>query len=158
MVEVRTCARCKRDKEESDFPKPGATSCRACKTKAQQIRRSASPENYLKGVLASNRTSHKRRTLMDMDYSITIEDLVDLWEKQEGQCALSNVFMTHHKDGSGTKEYNASIDRINGNKGYTPDNIQLVCYRINMMKSTLSEDLFYWWVKNINAFSCEDNN
>ena len=47
------------------------------------------------------------------------------------------------------------IDRINGEEGYTFHNIQLVCYRINIMKHTLSEDMFYWWVKTINDFSCD---
>lgn len=90
-----------------------------------------------------------------MQWAITSDDLILLWEKQKGRCAISGVFLTHHKDGSGYKDYNASIDRISGEKGYTPQNVQLVCYRINIMKHTLPEDMFYWWVKTINDFSCD---
>ena len=56
-------------------------------------------------------------------YEITPEDVIALWEKQDGRCAISGVYLTHHVDGSGKKEYNASIDRISGDKGYTIHNI-----------------------------------
>jgi len=72
-----------------------------------------------------------------------------LWYKQEGRCALSGVHLTHHVDGRGVKEFNASVDRINNDVHYEPQNVQLVAYRINIMRHTLSEDMFWWWVKTI---------
>ena len=63
--------------------------------------------------------------------------------------------MTHHVDGRGAKEFNASIDRVNPDKGYTPQNIQLVAYRVNIMRHTLSMDMFWWWVKNIHDASID---
>ena len=63
--------------------------------------------------------------------------------------------MTHHVDGRGTKEFNASIDRINPDLGYAPQNIQLVAYRVNIMRHTLSVDMFWWWVKNIHDTSID---
>lgn len=63
--------------------------------------------------------------------------------------------MTHHVDGRGTKDFNASIDRINPDLGYTPQNIQLVTYRVNIMRHTLSVDMFWWWVKNIHDTSID---
>lgn len=39
-------------------------------------------------------------------------------------------------------QQNLSVDRIDSNKGYEPDNIQLVDKRINMMKQSLSNDEF----------------
>lgn len=63
--------------------------------------------------------------------------------------------MTHHIDGNGHKEFNASIDRINVDRGYTPQNVQLVAYRINIMRHTLSMDMFWWWVKNIHDVSID---
>ena len=41
------------------------------------------------------------------------------------------------------------MDRINPDLGYVHGNVQLVAYRINIMKHTLSEDQLYWWVKNL---------
>ena len=68
---------------------------------------------------------------------------------KEGKCALTGLFMTYHKDGSGTRGLNASIDRIDPDIEYLVTNIQLVCSRANIIKHTLKEDELYWWAKNI---------
>jgi len=57
--------------------------------------------------------------------------------------------MTWQKDGGGRKELNASIDRIDPHNGYLPNNVQLVCSRVNILKHNLTEDELYWWCKNI---------
>src|SRR6202008_2345346 len=46
-------------------------------------------------------------------------------------------------------EDKVSIDRIDSDGGYTPDNIQLVTKRINVAKSDMSEDAFLIMVSNI---------
>jgi hypothetical protein len=46
-------------------------------------------------VKNGNRAEH-------IDFTISIDDLVNLWLAQEGRCVVSGVFLTHHKDGSGT--------------------------------------------------------
>jgi len=151
----KQCAVCGRTKDESEFYK-GRTECIACKTHRHETRISRSYESYLRNVCTQSMSAVKAgKRNREMAWEITPEDLVKLWEKQDGKCAISGVFLTHHKDGTGKKEYNASIDRICGDKGYTFHNVQLVCYRINIMKHTLSEDMFYWWVKTINDFSCD---
>lgn len=154
-TQQKECTSCGRVKDESDFYK-GRSDCIACKTNRHEVRISKSYASYLRNVCTQSGSAVKagKRTKA-LPWEITPQDLIHLWEKQDGRCAISGVYLTHHKDGSGKKEYNASIDRINGDKGYTPQNIQLVCYRINIMKHTLSEDMFYWWVKTINDFSCD---
>ena len=128
-----------------------------CRTTQKENRVSASYESYLRNLHAHAKSNIKcgRRSKSDIEFDISPEDLVSLWEQQEGKCAISGVYLTHHKDGTGTKEFNASIDRKSGEKGYAVHNVQLVAYRINIMKHTLSEDMFYWWVKTINNFSCD---
>jgi hypothetical protein len=151
----KECTSCGRFKDESEFYK-GRNECRACKTKRHETRISKSYESYLRNVCTQSSSAVKGgKRHKELRWEITWQDLVYLWEKQGGRCAISGVYLTHHKDGSGAKEYNASIDRINGDKDYTFHNVQLVCYRINIMKHTLSEDMFYWWVKTINDFSCD---
>ena len=53
------------------------------------------------------------------------------------------------KHGSGRRDLNASIDRIDPDIDYLAHNIQLVCARANAMKHVLKEDELYWWAKNI---------
>ena len=127
-----------------------------CKQKQIEERVSRSYESYLRHLYSQSKSSVKCGKRADhVEWHLEPEDLIALWEKQEGKCAVSGVFLTHHKDGSGRKDYNASIDRISCERGYTTQNIQLVAYRINIMKHTLSEDMFYWWIKTINDFSCD---
>ena len=150
---TKICVSCEKALEESDFPS-GRKTCAACKIQKAANRISKSYENYLRNLHSQSRSGNSTGAkYRGLEWSLTSEDLVKMWEKQNGKCALSGVYLTHHKDGSGRKEYNASIDRIAGEKGYTVQNTQLVCYRINLMKHTLSEDLFYWWIKTINDFS-----
>lgn len=66
-----------------------------------------------------------------LDFSITIEDVWKLYEQQNRKCRLSGLEISwSNKKKAGT----ASIDRIDNNRGYTLDNIQIVHKLVNMMK------------------------
>lgn len=153
---TKKCVSCKRQLEVTKF-REGRNVCMSCKSHQHGARVSESYENYLRNLFTHSRSAVKcgKRTKPDLEWDITADDLVELWEQQKGRCAISGVYLTHHKDGSGAKDFNASIDRKSNEKGYTINNIHLVCYRINIMKHTLSEDMFYWWIKTINDFSCD---
>jgi hypothetical protein len=97
----------------------------------------------------------KSRSRGFTDYEVTAEYLAELWQRQDGRCAISGVVLTHHNDGSGAKDFNASIDRIDSQQGYTPGNVQLVALRVNLLKQSLSTDMLYWWVKTIYQYSCD---
>ena len=124
--------------------------CQQCVTLQKAKKTSATPESYLQVL---NTQLKSQRLKQGIQYDLTKEDVVDLWETQNGKCALSGVLMTHQRDGTygdrKKKEFNASIDRINPNGPYVRQNVQLVANRINTMKHTLSQDMFMWWIKNI---------
>lgn len=155
MTETKLCCACGKPEGEVLFDDTRQI-CRLCRTQKHEIKTSATYGAYLNKLHINSKSANKRGTrTKNHEYEIVLHDLIHLWEKQGGRCAISNVFLTHHKDGSGKKEFNASIDRISNAKGYTLDNVQLVAYRINLMKHALSEDMFYWWIKTINDFSCD---
>ena len=110
-----------------------------------------SPEAYLRQLVSKLKHTRKKTH----DWTLTPEEVFELWDEQKGRCAVSGVTLTHHLDGSGTKEFNASIDRINNNQGYAKLNVRLVAYRINIMRHTLSTDMFWWWIKTVHDYSCE---
>ncbi len=83
-----------------------------------------------------------------MEWEITTGYLEELWDKQNGRCALSGVFMTW-QSGEGRQDLNVSIDRKSPDKGYIIGNIQLVTQRVNIMKHILKDAELYWWCKNI---------
>ena len=68
---------------------------------------------------------------------LNIDFLMYLWEKQKGLCALTGIPMTY-KFYEGRVNTNLSVDRIDSAKGYSKDNVQLVCMAANQMKNDLS--------------------
>ena len=67
---------------------------------------------------------------------VTLEDIWDMYELQDMKCALSGVPISFKKTESGIS---ASIDRIDSNKEYTKDNIQLVHKDVNIMKNKFKQ-------------------
>lgn len=78
-----------------------------------------------------------------IEWSIQIKDIDDLYEKQKGICALSEEPLCFDHGGN-TKIGlgNASLDRIDSDKGYIKSNIQLVTKDCNMAKQKLSNEKF----------------
>ena len=71
--------------------------------------------------------SSKRRAAkgrLNMVYEITIYDVVNIFKKQYGLCAISQMPLEFHNG-------NISIDRIDPSKGYTKVNTQLVRSQYN---------------------------
>jgi len=73
---------------------------------------------------------------------LSIDQLQEIWDKQNGKCALTGWDMTMIL-GQGNITTNASIDRIDSSKGYIEDNVQFVCRVVNVFKSAASEELLY---------------
>lgn len=81
-------------------------------------------------------------------FSLTLDYLLRLWEKQNGMCALSGMNMTFELK-EGRIPTNVSIDKIDSSGGYTEDNVQLVCMACNQIKSDLSYKEMYNFCKKI---------
>lgn len=90
--------------------------------------------------LATNRGKHA--VLIDYQY------LYMLWEQQKGLCAITKIPMTYIK-GNGQIPTNVSMDRVDSNKPYEEDNIQLVCTQVNFMKHQLNLEQLKFWCERI---------
>lgn len=86
---------------------------------------------------ASKCRAKKKKIEFDLDRNY----LIDLLDKQIYRCNLSGIDLRYNKV--------ISIDRINSNKGYTKNNIQLVHKDINFMKQEYSQSEFINWCKLI---------
>ena len=84
--------------------------------------------------------------------ALSLDFLVDLYEKQNGCCAISGVKMTYLA-GHGRQDTNISIDQIRPGAGYTENNVQLVCRCVNSMKYDYSMDNFISWCRKIVEFN-----
>jgi hypothetical protein len=94
------------------------------------------------------RAVHNERNL---HVSLHINDLIDMWHRQKGRCALTGIPMSHTQSHSVKDAHmrNVSLDRIDPSLGYVPDNLQLVCLVANMMKWQHSNDGFVYWCRQV---------
>ena len=72
-------------------------------------------------------------------WELTIEDVWELYQKQEGVCSLSGLPIGWSEKGLTAT---ASIDRIDSSEGYILENVQLVHKDINFMKQQFDQDYF----------------
>lgn len=110
--------------------------CRECKRKQnQEARKNYDDKKRLyKTIQARVLNASERAKRKGIPCTITKEFILDLWNKQNGLCAISKIPMTYEMD-SGRIYTNVSIDQIEQGKGYTEDNVQLVCMAVNQLKS-----------------------
>ena len=93
----------------------------------------------------------KRR---ELDFTITIEDVWNVYQEQGGLCAISGLPIEWHKDTARMdRGHTVSIDRTDSDGGYTLDNIQLVHKQVNIMKMDLSMDEFLCFIKHISNWN-----
>lgn len=155
------CRSCKQYKDQNDFSLDKAntarnnrsTECKQCESKRKKLNREINQIEQVNSFLRKLLNGCKSRVNngyknKNIDIDIDIEYLISLYYKQQGKCALSGIPMTSVK-GKGRHNTNISIDRIDSMKGYTKDNVQLVCSHVNMMKSNLSLEQLLYFCENI---------
>lgn len=141
------CSVCKKYKPEKEFSKCSRNkhrnflncTCKKCYKEIygknrKQIEEANTLNEILKIRLHDVKVRAKKKNLFT---NLTLQYLKELWNKQDGKCALTGFPMTYYLYNGKRNPYNISIDRINPNKGYEIGNIQLVCSMANMMKGEL---------------------
>jgi hypothetical protein len=101
------------------------------------------------GAFINRITNRSKKANREVE--ITAEDIYNLWIKQNKKCALSGLpidFINTNPGNINRKESKydlictASLDRIDSNKGYIKDNIQLVHKDVNMIKKEYDQNYF----------------
>uniref|UniRef100_A0A0G4GSP2 Uncharacterized protein n=1 Tax=Chromera velia CCMP2878 TaxID=1169474 RepID=A0A0G4GSP2_9ALVE len=87
-------------------------------------------------VLLSSRIGAKNRRCRGRDvagiHTIKWTDVCEMLESQGLRCAYSNIPFGHHRD----MDWRMSIERVNNQKGYTPENCVLICKEFNSADHT----------------------
>ncbi len=68
----------------------------------------------------------------------TLDDLMALWNQQDGKCALSSIQMTWAQ--GKILPTSITLDRISHDDGYSIENIRLVCHAINSFRGRMTDD------------------
>lgn len=101
------------------------------------------------GSFINRITSRSKKSNREVE--INAKDVYELWIKQNKKCALSGlpIDFTNVNKGTPDKPWSkydlictASLDRIDSNKGYTKDNVQLVHKDVNMIKKEYDQNYF----------------
>lgn len=149
---TKCCSGCKETLDVSKFNKDKSSndglqsSCKKCQLK-RLYKKSSTFDGFMYKLFQDIKGNTKKKA-KDIDIQITIQDIKDIYTTQNGKCAMTGMKMTYtvlHDDKSDEhikNKWNISIDRIDSDKGYTTDNIQLVCATINRMKMDLGNDEF----------------
>ena len=156
---MKECFKCKETQELSLFFKHKQTAdgfhswCKSCCTEGNKKSRTKlnSTIEGRAGVFLQNarKSAVKRGHLFDL----TVDDVVNCWENQKTVCAYSGRLMTLESNHLET----VSIERINSDIGYTPENTVLVCQAINRMKSDFKLHGFYDLCRDVAKFLGDDN-
>lgn len=124
--------------------------CSKCRTRqSNDTKKKFSEEKALTHILQMRFLCAKERAKKkNLPFDLTKKYLKELWDRQNGKCAVSGIEMTYSLC-EGRTPTNVSIDQINPNNGYTKGNIQLVCMAVNQIKSDLQMDDVYRFCKAI---------
>ena len=155
---AKTCFKCKVLKPYDAYFKHTQTTdgyhswCKICCT-AGNVASRKKLNSTIKGrarvfLLNAKKSALKR----NQEFSLTINDIVLCWEKQDSFCAYSGRKMTLESGALNT----VSIERIDSRVGYTPDNTVLVCQAINRMKSDFAFDDFFDMCRDVAQFIGDD--
>lgn len=87
-----------------------------------------------------------RAKISNIKFDLTFEYMLDLWNNQNGLCALTGTPMTV-KAGLGHLPTTASTDKICSNGGYTVGNVRFICQAVNMMRQNFTDKEFVDWCK-----------
>jgi hypothetical protein len=138
----RTCKECLRSICISDNCQNKSRrneKCSECYRKQPRLERKIglNISGWLRQCLNSTKRLQKYRNLRNLktaNNDLTIEFLLELYNKQNGKCYISGIDLE-------TKYNNVcsiSIDRIDNNLGYLKENVILTCQWVNMGRSRCS--------------------
>lgn len=92
-------------------------------------------KNYAGGLFYQMKRNAKNRGI---PFEVSKKEVYDLFEAQQKKCALTGLPIQINSGGK--SGHTASLDRVDGAKGYSTSNIQWVHKDVNRMKMCLPED------------------
>lgn len=110
------------------------TKCKICEKERNLIYRNNDPIRFM---LNDAKQHAKQKNII---FDLKKDDILNLLIHQDNKCAISGISFDLEK---------FSIDKIDPQKGYTNDNIQLLTINVNRMKSDFDQNYFLSVCKKI---------
>lgn len=98
-------------------------------------------QSWLYKTLASCR--HRSESL-GRDFKLTPLQLASKMRDTKGRCEVTGLLFTKNKAETRVRQrpFIHSVDRIDSSKGYSQENIRIVCFSVNMAMSNWGEQVF----------------
>jgi len=144
---TKYCSKCNEDLDVSMFysDKCNTDGLQSVCISHQKEKINVSYSNYSCAITKIFNCCKQNANKRNIQFLIEKSDIDELYKKQNGKCAITGVKMTHdytkkreNDDEHILNKENMSIDRINNSKGYTKNNIQLVCAIVNRIKHDMN--------------------
>lgn len=154
---MKTCGQCKKTKSEDSFRKRRRTAgllvrfgtCKACEAKYHKAHVQENPQP---GRDACNRYARKHRAYIlirwareraiekGMEFDLD-KHRAELQERMDlGVCELTGIPLTL----TGKRSFNSpSLDRIDASRGYTYDNVRIICFAMNAALGNWGEETLH---------------
>lgn len=98
----------------------------------------ATVKGRAKTMLASSKRGGRRK-FEDIDNDLDLEFIIRILEPLT--CSVTGLSLTLDRPSGTIKNpYAPSLDRIDHTKGYTKDNVRIVCWQYNLMKGELTDE------------------
>jgi hypothetical protein len=94
---------------------------------------------------AKKREFESKKLIFEVD--ITCEYLKELWEKQNGKCALTNIDLILERN---HLPFQASLDRIDCSKGYVQGNVRFICLIANYARNKWDDEAVFEFISRSN--------
>lgn len=120
-IEYWKCNVCNLNKLKKDMTT--TSGCNSCQTKRTKEYRNT-PMGFLKKLILA---SKKRSKLKKMKFNLNDKFIYELYRSQNGKCHYSNIPLVLKSK----SDWQASIERKDVKKGYTQDNVCLICLEFN---------------------------
>jgi hypothetical protein len=141
MNDCKNCTKCGVKKLLSEFYTTEhriRNDCKECTKSTSSRNRISYTPLYKRDVISRLKSLCTKAKCRTKEFNIIDQDLIDLWGKQNGQCAYTKLPLL-----AAANQFNTlSLDRVDSGKGYVVGNIQLVCAAINKMKQEYTEEMF----------------
>eukprot|EP00397_Hematodinium_sp_SG-2012_P041011 GEMP01045070.1.p1 GENE.GEMP01045070.1~~GEMP01045070.1.p1 ORF type:complete len:370 (+),score=20.76 GEMP01045070.1:60-1169(+) len=113
--------------------------CRLCQTERTMYFYGYTLRGIMSVFLRDAKASSARRSAVagreDAGFfDIDLMFLLNLWQKQKGRCAYSGIVMNTEPWTS----WRISIERLNNNRGYVPDNVCFTCSELNTTDNSVN--------------------
>lgn len=135
---VKRCSTCQLEKPKTEFGlakgvtdglQPQCNNCRSVTRKKYNT----TVKGHIQNMVAGAR---RRSKLTGKEFNITVKDVEVLWDLQRGKCRITDLPMELENNIAYCRNsrnlFGPSLDRVDNNKGYRQDNIQLTLTAVNL--------------------------